>query len=75
MARNITPKDKDYSQWYLDVIKAAELEAEQLLAEHPLRGKIGFCHLHWATMQRILREKYGIDWKSPPEMNPHVLFD
>ncbi len=25
MARNITPKEKDYSQWYLDVIKVAEL--------------------------------------------------
>lgn len=25
MARNITPRETDYSQWYLDVIKAAEL--------------------------------------------------
>lgn len=25
MARNITPRSKDYPQWYLDVIKAAEL--------------------------------------------------
>ncbi len=25
MARNITPKEQDYSQWYLDVIKTAEL--------------------------------------------------
>ncbi len=25
MARNIAPREKDYSQWYLDVIKAAEL--------------------------------------------------
>ena len=25
MAKNITPKEKDYSQWYLDVIKAGEL--------------------------------------------------
>lgn len=25
MAKNITPKEKDYSQWYLDVIRAAEL--------------------------------------------------
>ncbi|GJM21532.1 MAG: proline--tRNA ligase [Planctomycetota bacterium] len=33
MARNITPRADDYAQWYLDVIKAAEL------AEHsPVRG-------------------------------------
>jgi prolyl-tRNA synthetase len=25
MARNITPKDKNFSEWYLDVIKVAEL--------------------------------------------------
>ncbi|MDR2779518.1 MAG: proline--tRNA ligase [Synergistaceae bacterium] len=25
MARNITPKDKNFSEWYLDVIRAAEL--------------------------------------------------
>ncbi len=25
MARNITPREKDYSQWYLDVIRAGEL--------------------------------------------------
>lgn len=25
MARNITPREQDYSQWYLDIIKAAEL--------------------------------------------------
>lgn len=25
MAKNITPKEKDYSQWYLDVIRVAEL--------------------------------------------------
>lgn len=25
MARNITPREKDYSQWYLDIIKVAEL--------------------------------------------------
>ena len=25
MARNITPRSEDYSQWYLDIIKAAEL--------------------------------------------------
>ncbi|MCL2010123.1 MAG: proline--tRNA ligase [Synergistaceae bacterium] len=33
MARNIVSREKDYSQWYLDVIKAAEL------ADHsPVRG-------------------------------------
>ncbi len=25
MAKNITPREKDYSQWYLDVIRVAEM--------------------------------------------------
>ncbi len=33
MAKNITPRKKDYSQWYLDIVKEAQL------AEHsPVRG-------------------------------------
>jgi prolyl-tRNA synthetase len=33
MAKNITPRDTDYSQWYLDIVKEAQL------AEHsPVRG-------------------------------------
>ena len=33
MAKNITPREKDYSQWYLDIVKEAQL------AEHsPVRG-------------------------------------
>ena len=56
-------------------IKAAKQEAEQLLEYDPLRGQMGFCHLYWATVKRILRERHGIDWKSPAEMNPDVFFD
>ena len=33
MAKHITPREKDYSQWYLDIVKEAQL------AEHsPVRG-------------------------------------
>lgn len=39
------------------------------------RRGMGFCHLFWRTKKRILREKYGIDWLSPSDMNPMVKFD
>ncbi len=52
MAKNITRRDKDYSQWYLDVIREADL------AEHsPVRGCMiikpnGYAL--WENMQREL---------------------
>ena len=35
----------------------------------------GACHILWGRQQKILKEKYGIKWRSPDEMNPDVMFD
>ena len=29
----------------------------------------------WSIMQEILRKRYRIEWKTPKEMNPNVMFD
>ena len=29
----------------------------------------------WRTKKQILKEEYGLGWKSPGEMNPTVEFD
>ncbi|NLI95398.1 MAG: proline--tRNA ligase [Synergistaceae bacterium] len=51
MARNITPKEKDYSQWYLDVIKAAEL------ADYaPVRGCMVIRPDGYAVWESIMSE-------------------
>lgn len=36
---------------------------------------LGACHGIWREKKRILKERYGIDWKTPDEMNPGVNFD
>lgn len=36
---------------------------------------LGACHSVWGMQKRILRERYGIDWKTPAERNPHITFD
>ena len=54
-------------------IAEAEERALTILAHEPRR--MGFCHLLWRTKKQILRDEYGIDWKTPAEMNPQVLFD
>jgi prolyl-tRNA synthetase len=56
MAKNITPREKDYSQWYLDVIKAAKLADYS-----PVRGCMviqpdGFAI--WEAIQRDLDRRF-----------------
>ena len=50
-------------------------EAEQELAARGIKPQFGYCHAYWHTKQRILKEKYGVDWRTPAEMNPDVAFD
>ena len=35
----------------------------------------GGCHLYWSVKKMILKRDYNIDWKSPAELNPHIIFD
>ena len=58
---------------YKAVIEDVEKELAELLKDKP-RG-MGFCHIYWYEKKRILKEKYGIEWKSPALMNPRVRFD
>ena len=51
-----------------------ELE-EKITSEIGEGGYMGFCHLYWITKKRILKRDYNIDWKSPAELNPHIMFD
>jgi CheY-like chemotaxis protein len=57
------------------MIDAAREEARAKLAAEGFHRKIGYCHLLWGAQKEILLEKYGIDWKSPSEMNRNAFFD
>ena len=50
----------------------ASLAAEGMSAEPK---SIGWCHYYWGVKQEILKKEYGIDWRSPDEMNPNVIYD
>lgn len=60
--------------WEFEEI-AADLKAEldELLSDVP-RG-MGFCFRYWDAKEKLLKSKYGIDWRSPGRMNPGVMFD
>ncbi len=56
MSESITPREKDYSEWYQDVIEAAEL------AEHgPVRGTMiikPYGYALWEKTQKYLDQKF-----------------
>jgi hypothetical protein len=55
------------------LVKIADAEAhEELKGEEQI---FGGCHMLWITKKRILKDKYGVDWRTPAEMNPHIIFD
>jgi hypothetical protein len=77
------PLDSDPDRrWLVEIIDAAaEREAIDRLNEAFPRDEprvslpFGAVHLFWDCKKRILRESYGIDWKSPKELNPHIWYD
>lgn len=54
--------------------RAEKLAREELgLSEGELM--MGLCHGIWYHKKRILKEEYGIDWHSPAELHPEIIFD
>ena len=49
-----------------------EEECDKRMGDAP-RG-MGFCFGYWHTFAALLAEE-GIEWKSPHQMNPGVIFD
>lgn len=66
------PKESDPA--FVTLLEAAMAEA-QLLVPPIIRGNLGECHILWRETKKILKAKHGIDWSTPVEMNPGVLFD
>ena len=54
------------------VIYEVEKEVDEELKDEP-RG-MGFCFGYWSAKRAALARR-GIEWRSPSEMNPRVIFD
>ena len=52
-----------------------ELESELFKLMQNVDVKMGRNYKYWSLKKRILKQKYNIDWKSPPEMNPGIIFN
>lgn len=46
-----------------------------LKANHISQETLGYCHAYWETKKALLKKYYNIDWKTPEELNPEIIFD
>lgn len=63
----------EYTFRWEDIYYQMEHKLNERFANAPRH--MGFCFLYWNAKRELLKEEYGIDWKSPSQMNPRVMFD
>lgn len=63
----------EYTFRWEDIYYKVERRLDERFANAPRH--MGFCFRYWNAKRTLLKEEYGIDWKSPSQMNPRVMFD
>jgi hypothetical protein len=61
---------------YHTILEAADkVEHDEFNARNPGPAKLGNVHGIWAIKKRILKDKHGIVWRTPAELNPRMALD
>ena len=60
---------------FSSVFQSIDDETTAALERKQVFPGLGYCHTFWATKRIILRKKYGLEWKSPSELNPATIYD
>lgn len=55
------------------ILKEATEAAALKLADHPARGELRFTLFVDSAKKRILKDKFGIDWKSPSDYDMNKI--
>ncbi len=63
----------EYTRKWEDIYYDVEDELDAIFAD--TNRRMGFCFMYWNAKRDLLKKKYGIEWKSPAQMNPRVRFD
>lgn len=63
----------EFTYRWEDIYYDVEKRLDDRFANAP--RQMGFCFMYWNAKRELLKEEYGIDWKSPSQMNPRVMFD
>lgn len=62
----------EYSDRYLLI----EREMETLVRAETGEGDwLGFCHTYWEVKKEVLWKKFGIEWQSPSDLHPRIIYD
>ncbi len=60
---------------YLMVVKEVDEEASKVVESFGQKEQMGSCHILWSSKKEILNKKHNIDWRTPAELNEHIMFD
>lgn len=63
----------EFTYKWEDIYYEVEKRLDERFANAP--RQMGFCFMFWNAKRELLKNEYGIDWKSPSQMNPRVMFD
>ncbi len=69
---NLYFDDVELTEEYKKIEKKVETEIK--LRHLFISKKLGYVHHYWECKRKILH-RYGIEWRSPAEMNPRIIFD
>jgi hypothetical protein len=64
---------RDVEAWHRQHI--VEFEETSPAVADLFRSGRGLCHRIWDQTKSLLKARHGIDWLSPREMNPGIVFD
>ncbi len=60
---------------FQDAMRKIQPQLDELNSELDRQGYgMSRCHIYWARKKELLKN-HGVDWKTPSECNPHVIFD
>lgn len=63
----------EYTRRWEKIYYDVEAELDRRFANQPRH--MGFCFKYWSAKSSLLRDTYGIEWRTPSQMNPRVMFD
>lgn len=63
----------EFTRRWEDIYYDVEDRLEERFAN--VHRAMGFCFMFWEAKRNLLKDEYGIDWHSPSQMNPRVMFD
>ena len=57
-----------------EIFRQVQVEVEAWMKANNIQG-LGRAHRFWGEQKRILKERHGIDWRSPSDLSPFSYMD